>query len=270
MSANDYDWGRYRQSASEKPLLDASRERALLERAKRGDRQAMSELVDSHQRLVVQIASRYSREGLSAHDLMAEGMLGLLEATLRFDLARESRFASYATWWVRAYVRRHALQNRRIVGMPNSRGARIAASRIRSTERGLTQALGRPPSRSEIAQALEVSEQDVELVLQALSARDTLLFQGEADATFELPDASMGPEEALADAELRAERACFVHEAFEDLSGREQAVVRGHLYSEDSRSLAEIGRGLGVSRQRAGQILAGAREKLRARLARVA
>ncbi len=270
MSANDYDWARYRQIASEKPLLDAPRERALLECAKRRDRKAVAELVDSHLRLVVQIAARYSREGLSAHDLMAEGVLGLLEAIGRFDLARESRFASYAAWWVRAHVRRHALQNRRMVGMPSSRGARIAASRLRGAERRLTQTLGRPPFRSEIAQALGVSEQDVELVMQALSSRDTLLFQGEPGSSFELQDATMGPEEALADAEVRAQRASFVHNAFEGLTERERAVVRDHLYSDDNRSLAEVGRGLGVSRQRAGQILAGARVKLRARLARVA
>ena len=141
MSQNDGDWGRYRHTAREKPLLEAKQERKLLERARAGDRGAVSELADSHMRLVVQVAARYARDGLSAHDLVAEGTLGLLEAIGRFDLSRDTRFAAYAAWWVRACVRQHALQNRRIVGMPNSRGARIVSARLRSTERRLTQSL---------------------------------------------------------------------------------------------------------------------------------
>lgn len=263
------EWTRYRMAAKNRPLLPAGAERTLLEQARAGCPKATRALVESHMRLVVQTASGYARDGLSVHDLMAEGTLGLMEAIRRFDLTRDSRFASYATWWVRACIRRHALCNRRIVGMPDSRGARLARARLRGTERRLTQELGRKPSYRELASALGVSEDDVVLVDTALSSRDVPILLGEVD-TFEPRCDSFDPEQAVAEAEAHEKRTRTVQSALDALSERERALVCDHLYREDAKSLAELGRMLGVSRQRAGQILEGARQKLRAELQQVA
>lgn len=270
MHDTDVEWGRYRHRAREKPLLSAEVERDLLVRAQAGDQRAVHALVESHMRLVVQVASRYAREGLSAHDLVSEGVLGLMEAVRRFDLIHDARFASYAAWWVRACVRRYALANRRIVGGPSTRGARIARARLRQTERLLTQRLGEKPSRAQLAQYLGVSEQDVELVEVSLSSRDVSLTAEDGSTSIELPDELASPEEAVADAEhlLACQRS--VRRALSALTEREQAVVREQFLEEEGMSLADLGRQLGVSRQRAGQILAGARDKLRARLEAVA
>ncbi len=273
MHDTDVDWGRYRHKAREKPLLSAELERSLLERAKVGDQRAVHLLVDSHMRLVVQVASRYAREGLSAHDLVSEGVLGLMEAVRRFDLAHEARFASYSAWWVRACVRRYALANRRIVGGPSTRGARIARARLRQTERALAQELGRKPTRAELAETLGVAEQDVELVELSLSSRDVSLTADDGSSgsgTLELSDDTASPEQAVAEAEHQAACAGSIQSALTSLSERERAVVQEQFFCEDGKSLADVGRALGVSRQRAGQILAGARDKLRARLSAVA
>jgi len=221
-------------------------------------------------RLVVQVASRYAREGLSAHDLVSEGVLGLMEAVRRFDMAHDARFASYAAWWVRACVRRYALPNRRIVGGPSTRGARIARARLRQTERMLTQQLGSRPTRGEIAQHLGVAEHDVELVEVALTSRDVSLTAEDQSGSLDLPDETASPEQVVAEAEHQAACEQSIRCALTGLSERERAVVREQFFEEDGKSLADLGRALGVSRQRAGQILAGARDKLRARLEAVA
>jgi RNA polymerase sigma-32 factor len=262
VSPNYREWEHYRCQAMQKPLLDVERERSLLERAREGDRDASAELVGSHMRLVVQVAASYARDGLSVHDLVGEGVLGLMEAVQRFDMGRDARFASYAAWWVRARVRAHALANRRIVGMPDTRGARVARSRMRESERQLAQRLGRRPSRAELAQELGVAEHDVELVDAALSSRDVPL-QG---SPYEPSDEAEGPEQTVARAEADAQRRASLTRALATLSDRERDVVWSQLGREDGQSLSELGRSLGVSRQRAGQILAGAREKLRAEL----
>jgi RNA polymerase sigma-32 factor len=267
---NHGEWAHYRHVAREKPLLGAREERTMLELAKAGNQRATAELVASHMRLVVQVASCYARNGLSVHDLVSEGMLGLMEAIRRFDLSRDTRFASYAAWWVRACVRQHAFANRRIVRMPDSRGARVARARMRRVERGLTQELGRKPSHAELARALGVSEHDIQLVDAALSGADQSIAPAESGYAFEPLDETSGPEQAVAEAEHAALRSAHMEKAIAQLSDREQIVLREHVYTDDGHSLAHLGRALGVSRQRAGQILAGAREKLRAELACVA
>jgi RNA polymerase sigma-32 factor len=266
----DVDFRQYRLRAKESPLLGAESERELLCRARKGDQTAVARIVESHMRLVVQIASAYAREGLSAHDLVGEGTLGLMEAVRRFDVTRDTRFASYAAWWVRACVRRYALDNRRIVGVPSTRGARIARSRLRGAERSLTQRLGRPPTRAELAQNLGVSEQDVELVEVALSSRDVSLTAPDDAACEDVSCYDYDPEQAVAEAEARQRTESAVRDALAHLSDRELALVREQFFEDDGRSLADLGRALGVSRQRAGQILAAARGKLRAELTQVA
>jgi len=261
------DWSHHRRSAQQAPLLSAERERDLLEAAQAGGRSARDELIASHMRLVVDIASRHARAGLNAHDLIAEGIVGLLEAVTRFDLSRETRFSSYAVWWVRACVRRYALANRRIVGMPSTRGARIAQARLRGAERGLRQQLGRAPSHGELAQHLGVREDEVEAVERALSSWDVSLSQPEAS---DHADDRPGPESLVADAEDEVQRQQYLRDALAGLSQREKLLLCERLSEDDGKSLSDMGKEFGVSRQRAGQILASAREKLRHSLQQVA
>ncbi len=261
------DWSRYRRAAQQAPLLTAEHERMLLRSAQDGRRFAVDELIASHMRLVIDVASRHARPGLDAHDLIGEGVVGLLEAVRRFDLSHQTRFSSYAVWWVRACVRQFALANRRIVGMPSSRGARIVRAGLRAIERSLAQQLERIPSRAEIAQALGVREADVDAVDRALSCWDISLSQSEPAEPW---DDRPGPETMVGDAELETLRQRSMQRALGMLSARERELVCERLCEDDGKSLTELGHELGVSRQRAGQILAGAREKLRGCLEQVA
>lgn len=267
---SELQWGRYRHSARNRPMLEVERERELLVQAQAGEQAALAELIECHMRLAVKVASRYARDGLAAHDLVSEGVLGLLEAVRRFDLRHQTRFASYAAWWVRAFIRRYALANRRIVGVPTTRGARVARARLRQTERELTQRLGRKPERDEIALSLGISERDVELVDVALSYRDVSLTVQEGSQAFEPIDEQAGPEECFVEQERRSRMQEAVADAMGLLSTREQTVLSKQFFSDSGESLSSVGRELGVSRQRVGQILAGAREKLRGKLEAVA
>jgi RNA polymerase sigma-32 factor len=262
VSDNSAEWGRYRCSTREHPFLAADEERELLSLAQRGDKAAMRRLIQSHLRLVVKLASRQQRPGLCAHDLYGEGVLGLMEAIRRFREEEGARFSTYASWWVSAYARQHALANRRIVRAPASRGARVTRAKLRCTERTLTQQLGRTPTLTEVSCALGVLEQDVLTATLAMSARDVSLTEVEGSLPYDPPDESPTPEQAVSEAEQRAR----LERSVAHLDDRERVLVHEQLSSQGNPSLAEWGRRLGVSRQRASQILTGARSKLRARL----
>lgn len=268
MLRNSEDWSRYRRAAQSAPLLTADRERELLEGAQHNDRAARDELIRCHMRLVVEIAARHARRGLSAHDLIAEGVVGLMEAVKRYDLSHDTRFSSYAMWWVRACIRQFALANRRIVGMPSTRGARRAQSRLREAERALQQSLGRTATRDELAQAIGVHEADIESVEAALSAWDVSLSQLEPGGQPWSSDPS--PEWLVAEAEERKLRSRCVEAGLKSLTQRERRLVCEQYCEDEGQTLSDLGRELGVSRQRAGQILAVAREKLRSSLSQVA
>lgn len=258
------DLGRHRRAAQAFPILSNARERELLAAAKQGDRAAVSGLIDAHMRLVVSIAARHARAGLSAHDLVAEGTVGLLEAIRHYELNHESRFATYAAYWVRAFVARYAASNRRIVGAPSTRGGRKAMANVRSAERALAQRLGRWPSRSELAEALDVDELEIQAVDNA--GHDQSL---SCEGAWEPCDELSCPEANVAEAELHALRQKQVNGALAMLNERERMVV-SHQMAEDASSLSELARSLGVSRQRTGQIMANARAKLRGPLIQVA
>jgi len=248
------------------PMLAPEHERALIQRAQAGQRAAIDEVVASHMRLVVRVAAKHARSSLSPHDLIAEGAIGLLEAIRRYDGSRQARFATYASFWVRACVGRFALANRRIVAASSTRGGRKVSARARTTERELAQKLGRWPQRHELAAALEVDEEEVWAVQAAVSDLSLSLLPEEAIAH---RDHEETPEALVAAAELSTLRRQSVSRAMQCLTDREGSIVRESI-AENSRSLAEMARELGVSRQRTGQIMADARQKLRSQLVLVA
>ncbi|MCS6799709.1 MAG: sigma-70 family RNA polymerase sigma factor, partial [Myxococcota bacterium] len=177
-----------RSAASRAPMLSADEERRLLSAIGAGEPRALERLVATHLRLVVSIARRYTGGGASLEDLVGEGLLGLVEAVRRFEIDRGTRFGTYAAWWVRAYVRRYALANRRIVGAPTTRAGRRLMARLRRTEWEIAQRTGRPALRSEVARALDVSEEDVALVQALLGTRDVALGPHDDGTGLELAD----------------------------------------------------------------------------------
>lgn len=256
-------FGRLRREAAQAPMLDADTERRLLAQASRGSSKAMQQIVDSHMRLVLSIVSQYSGRGVSKADLVSEGTLGLLEAARRFDAEKGTRFSTYAAWWVRAFVRRHALSNRRLVGAPSTRNARRIVWGLRTTQRRLEQNLGRAPERGEVASVLGVSEDEVAMVEGALGGWDVPLGAHDDGSTFELPGTLPDPEQETATEQERKLNTHAVAAALSRLSDREREIVRQRLLADDAASLSALGERFGVSRERVRQIQKQAETKLR-------
>lgn len=245
------------------PMLCAQRESELARQALTGSREAFDALLASHVRLVVTLAHEFASFGLPKEDLVGEGMLGLVEATRRFDPERGVRLAAYAAWWIRAYMRRFTIQNRRIVRAPSTRPARKLMANLRRVQRELTQRQGEPPACEAIAKALHVGVRDVEQMEAALSSRDVPLGGGDDRRPVDLPDAAPSPEDMVAEAEERARTRDALDRALDSLSTRERRILRERYLGDAGESLASVGRGLGLSRERVRQLERLAQAKLR-------
>jgi RNA polymerase sigma-32 factor len=244
--------------------LSLEEERALVAAALAGDASASKRLVQSHLRLVLKIAARYERRGLSVEDLVSEGTVGLLEALGRFEPARGVRFAGYAAWWIRARISQFALANRRVVGVPSTRNARFVIRDFQRAERRLSQRLLRAPSHDELALEIGVPVEELGRVRAAMQAADLSLEPSH------FADLSDSPEQQVLERQQERRRQEQVHTALGILSARERAIVSEQYLVEDGRSLSELGAAFGVSRQRLGQVLCNARAKLRGELVHVA
>jgi RNA polymerase sigma-32 factor len=257
---------RYRRAANEAPVLDATTEQRLVAAFQSGSERALGELLRSHLRLVLSVAKRYAGHGASLEDLVSEGNLGLIEAARRFELERGNRFGTYAAWWVRAYIRRFALVNRRIVAAPSTRNARRVLSKLRETQRDIAQREGRPADRAEVARALEVTEADVAMVETALSGRDVALGPVDDGPGWEVASEGVSPEAETAEREHESFCRTRIAEALLELSPRERRIVVERYLDSEGATLSTLGTRLGLSRERVRQIEKRAQKKLRTAL----
>lgn len=251
-------------------FLSPERERALLAAyAERRDPLALSELLRAHLPLVARIARRHRGETVRQEDLIAEGMLGLLEAARRFDAAFGVRFAAYAAHWARAFIRRHALAHRRIVVLPDTRVARRVLGRAARTEPQLASRLGRAPTEDELASALGVDPAELAEVRAATYTRDRTLAPRPADEgpTWEPATPNVGPEDAFAEAEEHALRSAELDRALALLPTRERAIVERRFLSDEPPALHVIAGEMSISRERVRQLEAQALGRLRAAVA---
>lgn len=243
------------------PVLTAKQEAELACAASGGRQRALDILILAHLRLVLSIAQAFVKYGAAKEDLVDEGILGLVEATRRFDPRRGVRLATYAAYWIRGRIRRFTIDNRRLVRAPETRHARRLVSNLRQVQRSLTQARGEPPELQEVADALRVAPSDVEEVEGVLSGRD-VPFDDEREASEMSVDAP-SPEEALAEAEEHALAHQSMVRALVELDARERRVLEQRYLGGRAQSLAQIGRDLGLSRERVRQIERTAQARLR-------
>jgi RNA polymerase sigma-32 factor len=260
-----------RDHSNDRPtaLLDTDQERQLIASYRSGSQRALQQLVLSHMPLVRSIARRYRGHARHDDDLIAEGRLGLLQAAQRFEPERGVRFAVYAAWWVRAFVRRYALDNRRIVRAPSTRMGRKLASKLPSTMQKLRQTCGREVTDDELARVLEAPVDEVASVRLALSMPDVLLDDESARAG-SLVDTAASPEQQAADRERQRRIEHRIARALAFLSAREREIVERRYLDDDGATLATLGVRLGISRERVRQLESRAREKLREHLVDVA
>jgi RNA polymerase sigma-32 factor len=256
------NWVRLRCDASRATYIGEEQERGLIARANAGDARALETLVESHLRLVVDIAARYKRPEIPPQDLVGEGTVGLIEAIRRFEPDHHTRLSTYAKWWIRARVRSYAMANRGLVPLPSTRAARVAIGRLGHTERALIHTLGRAPSQTELAEALGIPEQALADVLQALSSREVEIDDDSEPSVGTLSAGGGDPEQLVARREELSGFDAMLQGLLAQLSERERMIFAAQL-SEGEQTLGDVGKVLGVSRQRASQIAASLRKKCR-------
>jgi RNA polymerase primary sigma factor len=245
------------------PLLTAVEEVELAKRIERGDRDAKDRMINSNLRLVVSIAKKYQGHGLSLLDLIQEGIIGLIRAVEKFDWRRGYKFSTYATWWIRQAVQRGVANKSRTIRIPVHIVER--EQKIGRAQRELTPKLERDPTDEEISKATKLPLKQVREVRQAARAVASLDkpvgSEGDAGLGDLIPAQVPALEEevhvSLAEETLRR--------AVNALPEREREIVKlryGMDGDPDPKSLEEIGRRLGMTRERVRQIEAKALERL--------
>src|ERR687885_1324838 len=256
----------YLRRARRHRILSRQEEAALSARIQDGDEAAWEELVQCNLRLVVSVARSYTGRGLEFADLIQEGNLGLMRAARGFDAAFGTKFSTYATWWIKQSISRAISNKASAIRVPihAAEGERL----VNGARNHLHAATGREPSLEELSEHVGKSPEEV---TSALSARKTIVSYdvpvgSEEDGTLSellADETEAGTEEVFMEGALKE----YVRELLGALPERERYVVerRYGLDGGGCASLAEIGVGIGVTRERVRQIQSAALRRLRAR-----
>lgn len=264
----------YIRSSMSEPILEKEHELDLARRwREKGDERALHELVRSYTRLVVSAASRFRNYGLPMGDLIQEGNIGLMQAAARFEPERELRFSTYASWWIRSAMQDYILRNWSIVRTGttaaqkslffNLRRLRAKIERIQGSE-GLTD-----EGRAKIASELKVNIKDVVDMEGRMSGGDnslnaTIGEDGDEEWQNFLADDRPNPEEIVIGMKDAKTRSKWLEDALGTLSDREQKIIRDRHLQYETVTLEDLGKELGVSKERVRQLEARAMEKIKA------
>ena len=235
-----------------------------LEADKQDGDDARAHLIQANLRLVVSVAKKYGGRGLSFLDLIQEGNIGLMKATDKFDYHRGFKFSTYATWWIRQAITRAISDQSRTIRLPVHVGETI--NRVKKTSHRLQQILEREPTQIEIARAMAVSDDKVRQVLDVarhpVSLEAPVGSEGDAFLGDFIEDETMpAPIELAAQQLLKAQ----IGDALDKLTDRERKIIVLRYGLDDGRfrTLEEVGRDFGITRERIRQIEAKALRKLR-------
>jgi len=246
------------------PLLEAEHERDLARRWRdHNDVKALHQLTSAYLRLVISMAGRFRNYGLPMGDLIQEGNIGLMQAAARFDPAREVRFSTYASWWIRAAIQDYVLRNWSIVRTGSTSAQKslfFNLRRLRALTNDPAATKLSPESVADISVKLGVREVDVEFMEARLAASDRSLNAtvGDGDEAVEwqelLVDDGPLPEDIAMAHFDRDARARWLTKAFRNLTSRETLIIRERKLNDEAITLEALGKRLGISKERVRQI----------------
>ena len=263
ISTGEEDVRQFLREIREYPRLTPEEERELARRCAQGDENAIRQMVNSNLRLVVSIAREYAGRGVALMDLIQEGSIGLLAAARKYDYTRDLRFSTYATKWIRQGVTRCLLNHSSPIRVPLHTAERMR--KVQSVRSALLQENGEEPTAAQIAQRSGIPEAKVEELMQLTPDVCSLdVPTGEED------DGALGS--LLQDAQAPQPYEELVRQELEHtmdwllstLTDRQQQILRLHFGMEDGHcySLEEIGKKLGISKERVRQVERQAMDKL--------
>jgi RNA polymerase primary sigma factor len=254
----------YLRDISAYPLIDRDEEVRLAQRIRVNDPEALDKLVRSNLRFVVSVAKKYQNQGVALSDLINEGNLGLIRAAHKFDETKGIKFISYAVWWIRQAILQALAEQSRIVRVPLNRAGTL--HRIGKRANALLQELGREPTHEEIAEEMDITEEEVAKTIsisQTHLSLDAPLTPGEDNKLLDyLPDnLNPTPDEQTFEKALTES----IEEALSSLKEREAKILRLYfgLDGEEPMTLEQIGSLLGITRERVRQIKEKALSRLR-------
>ena len=236
-------------------LLTFKQEQQLGKRVMAGDEQARQQMIESNLRLVISIGKRYIHRGFPFSDIVEEGNLGLIKAVEKFNYKRGFRFSTYASWWIRQYIERAIINQGKLVRLPVHVVERL--NRYLNRAVGLVQALGREPTSEEVAKKMKTTEEEVidlkQIVRTTCSLDSPINDRADTFLRDVIEDPMCAsPADTAEGVMRRTEMMAWVKE----LPEKEQTVIvsRFGLDGSEARTLEEIGREMGLTRERVRQI----------------
>lgn len=272
MAKHDTNFDTYLKEIRRYPLLSPDEEKALGRRIQNQDEdhidaaEARDEMIRANLRLVVSVAKRYANRGVALPDLVEEGNIGLVHAVEKFDPTMDTRFSTYATWWIKQAVRRSLMNSAKTVRIPSYLAEELTRWRIFA--RKFEQEHGRAPSGDELVAGMDPQPGRRKLLVRLFETSGPGSGSVSLDVLFEAVDAIVDPRAERPDLIDFAEwERAGLHRHIEKLPEREAQIIRlryGISTTERALTLREIGREIGLSRERVRQLEHQAIRRLRA------